>query len=113
MVLATVPGISQLSRYDVERWGDYWRMTSLAARRLFGEVFPPHEVAVHAWGNVAAAIGFLHGLSVEDVEKVMLREALGRSKGNISEAARLLKVTRNTLRYRMGKYNLKIPEQSR
>ena len=53
-----------------------------------------------------------YGLSVEDVEKVMLREALGRSKGNISEAARLLKVTRNTLRYRMGKYNLKIPEQS-
>ena len=53
-----------------------------------------------------------YGLSVEDVEKVMLREALGRSKGNISEAARLLKVTRNTLRYRMGKYNLKIPEPS-
>ena len=53
-----------------------------------------------------------YGLSVEDVEKVMLREALGRSKGNISEAARLLKVTRNTLRYRMGKYNLKIPVQS-
>jgi len=54
-----------------------------------------------------------YGLSVEEVEKVMLREALGRSKGNVSEAARLLKVTRNTLRYRMGKYNLKVPEQSR
>ena len=54
-----------------------------------------------------------YGLSVEEVEKVMLREALGRSKGNVSEAARLLKVTRNTLRYRMGKYDLKIPEQSR
>jgi DNA-binding NtrC family response regulator len=54
-----------------------------------------------------------YGLSVEEVEKVMLREALDRSKGNVSEAARLLKVTRNTLRYRMGKYNLKIPEQSR
>jgi DNA-binding NtrC family response regulator len=54
-----------------------------------------------------------YGLSVEEVEKVMLREALERSKGNVSEAARLLKVTRNTLRYRMGKYNLRIPEQSR
>jgi DNA-binding NtrC family response regulator len=51
-----------------------------------------------------------YGLSVEEVEKVMLQEALGRSKGNVSEAARLLKVTRNTLRYRMGKYNLKISE---
>jgi DNA-binding NtrC family response regulator len=53
-----------------------------------------------------------YGLSVEEVEKVMLQEALGRSKGNVSEAARLLKVTRNTLRYRMGKYNLKGPEPS-
>jgi DNA-binding NtrC family response regulator len=52
-----------------------------------------------------------YGLSVEEVEKVMLQEALGRSKGNVSEAARLLKVTRNTLRYRMGKYNLRISER--
>ncbi|HEY3196848.1 MAG TPA: sigma-54 dependent transcriptional regulator [Nitrospirales bacterium] len=52
------------------------------------------------------------GLSVEEVEKIMLQEALGRSKGNVSEAARLLKVTRNTLRYRMGKYHLRVPEQS-
>jgi DNA-binding NtrC family response regulator len=52
------------------------------------------------------------GLSVEEVEKAMLQEALGRSKGNVSEAARLLKVTRNTLRYRMGKYHLRVPEQS-
>ena len=53
-----------------------------------------------------------YGLSVEEVEKVMLQEALGRTKGNVSEAARLLKVTRNTLRYRMGKYNLKAIEPS-
>jgi two-component system NtrC family response regulator/two-component system response regulator HydG len=52
------------------------------------------------------------GLSVEEVEKVMLQEALERSKGNVSEAARILKVTRNTLRYRMGKYHLRVPEQS-
>ena len=45
-------------------------------------------------------------MSVEDVEKAMLQEALEKARGNVSEAARLLKVTRNTLRYRMGKYNL-------
>ena len=50
----------------------------------------------------------LYGLSVEEVEKVMLEEALARAKGNVSEAARLLKITRNTLRYRMGKYHLKV-----
>ncbi|HZS12672.1 MAG TPA: sigma-54 dependent transcriptional regulator [Nitrospirales bacterium] len=45
--------------------------------------------------------------SVEDVERAMLREALEKSGGNVSEASRLLKITRNTLRYRMAKYDLK------
>ena len=44
------------------------------------------------------------GLSVEEMEKKMLQEALQRTGGNISEASRLLKITRNTLRYRMAKY---------
>ena len=51
-----------------------------------------------------------YGLSVGEVEKAMLQEALTKARGNVSEAARLLKVTRNTLRYRMGKYNLKVSE---
>lgn len=40
VVLATFPGISQISRYDMDRWGDYWRFTTLSAQRLFEEVFP-------------------------------------------------------------------------
>jgi two-component system NtrC family response regulator/two-component system response regulator HydG len=47
------------------------------------------------------------GLSVDELERTMLQEALERAGGNVSEASRLLKVTRNTLRYRMAKYNLK------
>jgi DNA-binding NtrC family response regulator len=46
------------------------------------------------------------GLSVDEMEKKMLQEALQHTGGNISEASRLLKVTRNTLRYRMAKYHL-------
>lgn len=46
------------------------------------------------------------GLSIEEVEKAMLQEALERTGGNISEASRLLKITRNTLRYRMAKHHL-------
>jgi len=49
------------------------------------------------------------GLSVEEVEKAMLEEALHKSGGNVSEASRLLKITRNTLRYRMAKHNLSQP----
>ena len=47
-----------------------------------------------------------YGLSVDDLEKKMLQEALRKTNGNVSEASRLLKITRNTLRYRMAKYNL-------
>ena len=50
------------------------------------------------------------GLSVEEVEKAMLQEALHKSGGNVSEASRLLKITRNTLRYRMAKHNLSQPQ---
>ncbi|MBS0170271.1 MAG: sigma-54-dependent Fis family transcriptional regulator [Nitrospira sp.] len=50
------------------------------------------------------------GLSVEEVEKAMLQEALQKSGGNVSEASRLLKMTRNTLRYRMAKHNLSQPQ---
>jgi DNA-binding NtrC family response regulator len=46
------------------------------------------------------------------VEKAMLKEALEKSGGNVSEASRLLKITRNTLRYRMAKYQLSAPDEN-
>ncbi len=52
------------------------------------------------------------GLSVEELEKAMLKEALEKTGGNVSEASRLLKVTRNTLRYRMAKYHLTDSEET-
>jgi len=46
------------------------------------------------------------GLSFQEMEKKMLEEALRKASGNVSEASRLLKITRNTLRYRMAKYRI-------
>ena len=46
------------------------------------------------------------GLSAQEMERKLLTEALQRTGGNISEASRLLKITRNTLRYRIAKYHL-------
>ena len=66
-VLATVPGISQISRYDMERWGDFWRFTSLSAARLFQEKFPDGNVSVEAYGNVLSAVAFLEGLALEEL----------------------------------------------
>jgi len=46
------------------------------------------------------------GLSFQEMEKKILEEALRKAAGNVSEASRLLKMTRNTLRYRMAKYHI-------
>ena len=67
VVLATVPGISQVSRFDMDRWGDYWRFTDRSARRLFEEAFAPADVRVATHGNVLAAAAFLYGLAAEEL----------------------------------------------
>jgi len=46
-------------------------------------------------------------VSLDDVERLMIRRALERSGSNVAAAARLLGVTRQTLRYRLEKYGLK------
>ena len=69
VLLATVSGMAQISREDFELWGEYWRFTSLSARLLFEEEFPPENVFVTAYGNVLAASSFLHGLACEDLKK--------------------------------------------
>jgi SAM-dependent methyltransferase len=68
VLLATFPGISQISRYDMDHWGDYWRFTSLSARRLFEDVFPSANVSVVAYGNVLTAVAYLHGLAREELK---------------------------------------------
>ena len=60
----TVAGIAQISRYDADRWGDYWRFTEASLRRLF-EAFD--IVALESFGNVAAATALLQGVAVEDL----------------------------------------------
>jgi SAM-dependent methyltransferase len=69
VVLATVAGISQISRYDMDRWGDFWRFTDLSARRLFEHRFASagSRVDVHTAGNITVATGFLQGLALEEL----------------------------------------------
>jgi SAM-dependent methyltransferase len=67
VVLATIPGISKISRYDMDRWGYYWSFTTCSARRLFEGAFPAECVNVTAHGNVLAAIAFLHGLATQEL----------------------------------------------
>ena len=66
-VLVTLPGISRICRPDMDLWGDYWRFTSLSARRMFEEVFEASDVTVEAYGNVLTASAMLYGLAAEDL----------------------------------------------
>lgn len=67
VVLATASGISQISKYDMDRWGDFWRLTTLSAQRLFEEYFPPANVRVESLGNILTAFAVLQGLTVEEL----------------------------------------------
>ncbi len=66
VLLATVPGISQIDHYD---WGSawHWSFTALSAERMFGEAFQAGNFKVETYGNVLAAISFLHGLAFEEL----------------------------------------------
>jgi SAM-dependent methyltransferase len=67
VLLASFPVISQICRYDMDRWGDYWRFTDGSIRRLLGDIFTPENVTVQAHGNILAAISFLHGLAAHEL----------------------------------------------
>ncbi len=47
-----------------------------------------------------------HGLSLDDLEKQLVTQALEKSKNNKTKAAKLLGLTRGTFRYRLQKYGL-------
>jgi two-component system, NtrC family, response regulator AtoC len=46
------------------------------------------------------------GLVLDDVERKLIAEAMERASGNQSKAARLLGVSRDTLRYRLKKHGM-------
>lgn len=67
-LLCTVPGISQISRHDMERWGDRWRLTSLSATELFATAFPAEKTEVLTFGNVLTALCLLEGITTEKLK---------------------------------------------
>jgi two-component system response regulator AtoC len=67
-----------------------------------------HTVGMAAPTAAAAVSEFPNeGLSLEENEKQLLTRALEKTGGNQTQAARLLHVTRDTLRYKMKKFNLR------
>ncbi|MGD0962057.1 MAG: sigma-54 dependent transcriptional regulator [Methylomonas sp.] len=60
---------------------------------------PPHENGIF--------LPLDGSLSLHDMEKFLIQEVLNRTDENVTAAARMLGTTRETLRYRVQKYNLK------
>ena len=50
------------------------------------------------------------GIDIEEVEKELIRQSLDMTRGNQTKAAKLLSLTRDTLRYRMQKFGF-LPEK--
>ncbi len=66
-VLATVAGISRISRYEADNWGDFYSFHEDAVKRIFGEIFGEKNIQVECFGNVKTAIALLYGLCCEDL----------------------------------------------
>ena len=67
VALITVAGLCQISRYDMDRWGDYWRFTDLSLRNMLEKVFGKGSVSIETYGNVLTATALLHGLAAEEL----------------------------------------------
>src|SRR5579863_461774 len=68
-----------------------------------GDTLEPSDIQLDTARAAANHTSFLPpGVSLEQWEQQMIREALRRSNGNKSQAARLLGISRNALRYRLS-----------
>ncbi len=68
VLLATVPGLTKISRIEDELYGEWWHFTGRSVRRLAEEAFGSGNVDVATYGNVLAASGFLYGLASSDLK---------------------------------------------
>jgi DNA-binding NtrC family response regulator len=74
-----------------------------------GSILAPADIHLDVRTSKAASdgAGFLpDGMTLEQWEDEMVQEALRRSNGNKSQAARLLGLSRNALRYRLSKIGI-------
>ena len=77
--LVTVPVVSRLHAPESDgEFREYWRFTSMSAKRLFGEVFGSGNVRVEAYGNLSTCLAGLSGMATEDMrpDELDRRDAL-------------------------------------
>ncbi len=67
-LISTVAGnISQISRSDMNNYGDYWRFTCLSIEKMFRDVFNENVVKCETFGNAMSTTAYIQGMSFEDL----------------------------------------------
>jgi SAM-dependent methyltransferase len=66
VLLLTAPGIAH-KVITLDQGEDCWRFTTVSVQRLFAQAFTKGNVQVRSYGNVLAALAFLHGLAAEEL----------------------------------------------
>ncbi len=110
---------AQLETYD---WpGNIRELHNVIERCVLlsdSEVFPsqwlqlPNQAAnITATNNNGMYIPLDGSLSLHDIEKLILQETLHRAHNNVTAAARMLRATRETMRYRVQKHHLKYDQE--
>jgi len=107
----SVPAIEQLQRYD---WpGNIRELRNFCERMLVllsGQVIKPGNLPIEMQPQIKTSVGSggfalpEGGIILEELEMDLIQQALDKSHGNQSKAARLLGLTRSALLYRMKKH---------
>ena len=109
-VTFSVEGLLTLQKYD---WpGNIRELQNVVERSIIlrsGDEISAHDILLHDNRKEAANGNFqlpTEGISLEEVEKSLIEQALSLAKGNRSQAARLLQIPRHVLIYRLEKFNI-------
>ncbi len=105
-LLITASGISQISRYDMDRWGEFWRFTDKSLKSILDEIAIKADITVESYGNVAVAKAFLDGLALQEIAPETLE--YNDNDYQVTLAARVCKPKTN-IEYKTDQYgNLSI-----
>lgn len=105
------PGNVRQLENTVERAVALARGPMLEAEDIHLDVPLSRTASQSEGSNSASGVPFLpEGVTLEQWEDEMIREALRRASGNKSQAARLLGLSRNALRYRLSKLGVEDDE---